>query len=78
MDKNIALGLDIAQLKDSYAYKDIVDFITGKTTTCMYFDRLKPLYDKYGYELINNTILELEVASPIQSRPQKKEECETR
>ena len=77
MNKDIKLGMEIEKLKHDYRYEQIVEFLKGKSDNCMYLDRVKHLYDEFGYELVNNTILELE--KPVkESRPQVKEECETR
>ena len=37
--------------------KSIYEFILGKEKECYYFVDLKPLYDKYGYEAVNDVIL---------------------
>lgn len=59
-DKYIELGFDIAKLQNDYFYKDLLAFLKGEKDTCYNYDKLKPLYDKYGYELVNETILKME------------------
>lgn len=60
-DKYIELGFDIAKLQNEYYYKDLLAFLKGDKTECYNYYELKPLYDKYGYELVNETILKMEV-----------------
>ncbi len=54
---NVRLGLKIGQLKNTYGFEDIYNFITGKKNDCFYFVDLKPLYDEFGYSTVNDVIL---------------------
>lgn len=79
MNNDIKLGMELEKLKHDYRYEQIANFLKGKSESCMYLDRVKPLYDEYGYELVNRTILDIEREKPKkESRPLVKEECETR
>ena len=57
--KLIRLGVDIAAVRNAYWYKDLLAFLKGddENNGSMYFANLKPLYDKYGYKLVNDTLL---------------------
>ena len=55
----ITLGYEIGKLQSSFGFNQIVDFIKGNTSSCYCFDILKPLYDKFGYEITNNAILHI-------------------
>lgn len=57
LSEEIRLGLKIGRLKDTYGFKDIYNFITGKKNECFYFVDLKPLYDEFGYQKVNEVIL---------------------
>lgn len=59
---NIELGIAIGELKREYFYNKLISFLKGddKDNGSMYFERLKPLYDKYGYEKVNRVLLSLE------------------
>lgn len=59
MNKDIKLGIAVKKLEDSYKYDDIIIFLKGKKKDCMYFDTLKPLYDEFGYEAVNEVLLEI-------------------
>lgn len=59
MNKDIKLGIEIQKLKESYSFKELVKFLKGEETNCYNFDRLKPLYDVFGYAEVNTTILEV-------------------
>lgn len=78
MNKDIKLGMELSKLQHDYRYDQIVEFLNGESNSCMYYDRLKPLYDEFGYEIVNQTIKELSSSQKKESRPQFKEECETR
>jgi len=60
--ENIKLGMEIAELKNQYYYDGLIEFLKGNITASngMYFEKLKPLYDKYGYEKVNRVLLETE------------------
>jgi hypothetical protein len=59
--ENICLGMEIAELKKSYYYDELIKFLKGGTGNGnLYFEKLKPLYDKYGYEKVNRILLSLE------------------
>lgn len=60
--ENIHLGMDIAELKKEYFYNKLIAFLKGDNTDCgcLYFEKLKPLYDRYGYEKVNRILLSLE------------------
>lgn len=53
----IELGIDIRSIQTSYFYKSLIKFLKGEETECMYLDKLKPLYDKYGYTTVNEMLL---------------------
>ena len=56
-----AFGMEMAELKDKYYFDDLAAFIDGEKTECgkIYFVELKPLFDKYGYELVKREIIKL-------------------
>ncbi len=60
--KDVRLGMEISTLKDSYYYSDVIAFLKGTATgnEDMYFGKLKPLYDEYGYEKVNRILLDLD------------------
>ena len=60
--QNVKLGIGIGELKTKYFYKDLILFLKGDNSKNgnIYFDRLKPLYDKFGYEKVNRILLALE------------------
>ena len=60
--QNVQLGIEIGALKNTYYYPDIIALLKGTTQGAedMYFGKLKPLYDKYGYEKVNRILLALE------------------
>lgn len=60
--ENIRLGVEIAAVRNSFYYKALIEFLKGndETSGSMYFCNLKPLFDKYGYAKVINTLLELE------------------
>ena len=62
--ENIRLGMEIASITQEYYYPKLIAFLKGDTTDCgsMYFEKLKPLYDKYGYERVNRILIALEEA----------------
>lgn len=57
MNKNVRFGMELEHLRGSCVFKDICDFLRGKTKDCYYFDRLKPLFDEYGYKITINSIM---------------------
>lgn len=60
--QNIKLGIAIGELKNKYFYKAIILFLKGDNSENgnIYFEKLKPLYDKFGYEKVNRILLALE------------------
>ena len=60
--QNIKLGMEIGELKSKYFYEDLILFLKGDNSKNgnLYFEKLKPLYDKYGYEKVNRILLTLE------------------
>lgn len=60
--KNVHLGIEIVELQNAYYYEDLIAFLKGDTEGAkdIYFGKLKPLYDKYGYEKVNRILLALE------------------
>jgi hypothetical protein len=58
----VQLGIEIGALKNTYYYHDIIAVLKGtaQKSEDMYFGKLKPLYDKYGYEKVNRILLALE------------------
>lgn len=62
--ENIRLGMEIGRLQNEYYYNDLVAFLQGNSESKggMYFEKIKPLYDRYGYEKVNRIILTLEKA----------------
>ena len=59
---NIKLGIAIGELKNEYFYKALISFLKGDNSKNgnIYFEKLKPLYDKFGYEKVNRILLALE------------------
>ena len=57
---DILLGMELNKLSQGYQFKDVVKFLKGDAESCLSFDCLKPLYDRYGYDKVNSCILELE------------------
>lgn len=57
LPNEVRLGIEIGQLKDTYKFKEIYKFITDQSKDCFYFVELKPLYDEFGYEAVNNVIM---------------------
>lgn len=57
LNEQVRLGLEVGHLKDTYKFKDIYNFIAGKTKDCFYFVDIKPLYDEFGYQAVNDVIL---------------------
>lgn len=59
---NVKLGIEIGKLKQSYYYADIIALLKGtsKVGEDIYFGRMKPLYDKYGYEKVNRILLAID------------------
>ena len=57
LNEQVRLGLEVGQLKNTYQFKSIYEFILGKTKECYYFVELKPLYDEFGYQAVNDVIL---------------------
>lgn len=74
--ENIKLGIDIGDLKRQYFYKDLMQFLKGDKMCngSLYFDKLKPLYDKYGYEKVNRVLFELEEESAKETTEEEKGE----
>lgn len=59
INDDIRLGMEIKSITGSYEFDNIISFLKGeKNSSCYSFDRLKPFYDKYGYEKVNNLLLE--------------------
>lgn len=60
--KSVCLGIEIEKLRQEFFYKYLIRFLQGKDTPdgAIYFEKLKPLYDRFGYEKINRILLELE------------------
>ena len=59
VSKEIQLGIAVGQLSEKYQFKDIYNFITLKDTICMYFDTLKNLYEKFGFDQVNKLIIHI-------------------
>ena len=60
MEKKVRFGMELEHLRDnSYAFSDVANFINGKTKNSYYFDRLKPLFDEYGYTITIDAIKEI-------------------
>lgn len=57
LNEQVRLGLKVGQLKNTYQFKSIYEFILGKEKECYYFVELKPLYDEFGYQAVNDVIL---------------------
>ena len=58
----VVLGMEIAEIKQAYYYDSLIKFLNGDDSKngSMYFAKLKPLYDRYGYEKVNIVLLNLE------------------
>lgn len=74
--ENIKLGIDIGDLKKQYYYDDLMKFLKGDNACngSLYFDKLKPLYDRYGYERVNRILLELEEEPTQETNEEEKGE----
>lgn len=59
VNQDIKLGFELCEVLNSYYIEDLIEFLKGKTASCLYFDKLKPLYDKYGYKTVNNCLMVL-------------------
>ena len=61
MNRDIALGMELQKLSERYFFKDLAAFVKGEPTEtgALYFQELKPLYDKYGYKTVNSYISEI-------------------
>ncbi len=59
----VGLGIEIAEILNAYYVDSLVKFIKneplkeGETSGAIYFGFLKPLYDKYGYETVNQYLI---------------------
>lgn len=53
------LGLALAELKHEYYFDDLAAFMNGAKGGEMYFGKLKPLFDKYGYETVKEAIIKI-------------------
>ena len=59
--KNVKLGMELQKLKDVYNFKRIVKCVKGDLTdTYGVFEKLKPLYDEFGYAKVNRFIIEID------------------
>lgn len=58
----VRLGIEIAKIKNEYYYENLIKYLQGddKDSGSLYLSKLKPLYDKYGYEKVNRLLLTLE------------------
>ena len=63
MNDDIKLGRKIENLKGSWRFDKMVKFLKGENdindTYNDYFTKLKPLYDEFGYDKVNNLIFEI-------------------
>lgn len=76
--KLIELGIKIGTIKEGLNWNDIVKAIRDNDVTYSnIFATLKPLYDEYGYEMINEVIIELSEPK-VEKRPNVNKEVETR
>lgn len=59
---NVRLGIAIGELRGGYYYADLIAFLKGTATgnEDMYFGKMKPIYDEYGYEKVNRILLALD------------------
>lgn len=55
------LGIALAEMKNAYYFDDLAAFMKNEPTDGgeMYFGKLKPLFDKYGYETVKEAILKI-------------------
>ena len=62
VDNKIKLGIELAVIRNSYYYKALIAYLKGddEQQGSMYFCNLKPLYDKYGYDMVNRALLSLD------------------
>lgn len=61
--KFFKLGMDIAKIKQEFWFSDLMKFLKGDDEEHhgnMYFCNLKPLYDEYGYNIVNKTLMSME------------------
>ena len=59
----IKFGMELAKIKQEYWFKDLMKFLKGEDEEHhgdMYFCNLKPLYDRYGYDRVNNILMNWE------------------
>ena len=54
--KAIKLTVELCNIKKEWYGNEIAAFVKGEKTECMYYDKLKPLYDKYGYLIVNECL----------------------
>ena len=61
-EKNIKFGMELQKLKsDNYYFPKLVAFLKGENVESYnnYFSMVKPLYDKYGYQIVNEWIIKI-------------------
>lgn len=60
MTKDQLIIYKICKIRSDWAYEYISKFIKGETEECRYFDKLKPLFDEFGYQETIKSILEID------------------
>ena len=60
MNKEQLLVYKVCELRKSWEYEYISKFIKGIEKECRYFDKLKPLFDEFGYSEVMNILYEIE------------------
>lgn len=73
INNDVRLGMEIKTLENYYDYDNLISFLKGKTQSCYSFEKIKPLYDKYGYKLVNNVLLELDREEKEKREKEEKE-----
>lgn len=61
--KLIKLGMEIAKIERELWFSSLMKFLKGENGDHhgdWYFCKLKPLYDKYGYENVNKILMSME------------------
>lgn len=53
----IQLGCALGELSKEIDFNELIDFMNGETNTCKSFDRLKLLFDDFGYLVVKQAII---------------------
>ena len=73
--KSVKLGMELQKLKSDYYFKRIAKCVIGDLTdTYGVFEKLKPLYDEFGYAKVNRFIIEIADEKDLAEEQEAKEE----